>query len=134
MSDNNFAMQLLIVDDSELIRTLVEQVIRENLREQAENVAFHHAANGQDAIEITRQHPINLIFLDWNMPVLDGIEFVRAIRLAGNKVTIIMITSVTDSEKILQAAAAGVNSYIEKPVRGPQLWNQIGMFFKNAGF
>ncbi|MBS0616851.1 MAG: response regulator [Spirochaetes bacterium] len=127
-------MQLLIVDDSELIRTLVEQVIRENLREKAENVVFHHAANGQDALEITQKYPINLIFLDWNMPVLDGIEFVRAIRMTGNKVSIVMITSITDSEKILQAAAAGVNSYIEKPVRGPQLWNQIGMFFKNAGF
>jgi len=127
-------MHLLIVDDSELMRTIVEQVIRENLKANAEKITFWHAANGKDAMDIVQQQPINLIFLDWNMPVLDGVEFVREIRLNENKVPIIMITSVTDSERILQAAAAGVNSYIEKPIRGPQLWDQIGMFFRHAGF
>lgn len=127
-------MQLLIVDDSELMRTIVEQVIRENLQEAAAKIDFFHAANGKDAMEIFQKNDIRLIFLDWNMPVLDGVEFVREIRGTGNKVPIVMITSVTDSERILQAAAAGVNSYVEKPIRGPQLWDQIAMFFKNAGF
>lgn len=127
-------MQLLIVDDSELMRTIVEQAIKENLKESANKIQFFHAANGLDAMELFRANQIDLIFLDWNMPVLDGVEFVREIRSGGSKVPIVMITSVTDSERILQAAAAGVNSYIEKPIRGPQLWDQIGMFFRNAGF
>lgn len=127
-------MQLLIVDDSELMRTIVEQVIRENLQEAAAKVSFFHAANGRDAMAICQKQNVSLIFLDWNMPVLDGVEFVREIRATGNKVPIVMITSVTDSERILQAAAAGVNSYVEKPIRGPQLWDQIAMFFRNAGF
>lgn len=127
-------MQLLIVDDSELMRTIVEQVIRENLREAADKIDFLHAANGKDAMDLFQQNDVRLVFLDWNMPVLDGVEFVREIRRSGNKVPIIMITSVTDSERILQAAAAGVNSYVEKPIRGPQLWDQIAMFFRNAGF
>lgn len=127
-------MQILIVDDSELMRTIVEQVIRENLREQADQIEFLHAANGKDAMDIFQKEDVRLVFLDWNMPVLDGVEFVREVRSMGNKVPIIMITSVTDSERILQAAAAGVNSYVEKPIRGPQLWDQISMFFKNAGF
>jgi two-component system, chemotaxis family, chemotaxis protein CheY len=127
-------MQILIVDDSELMRTIVEQVIRENLHESAEKIGFHHAANGKDAMDIFQRGEISLVFLDWNMPVLDGVEFVREVRGAGYKVPIVMITSVTDSEKILQAAAAGVNSYVEKPIRGPQLWDQIAMFFRNAGF
>ncbi|HRP68959.1 MAG TPA: response regulator [Turneriella sp.] len=127
-------MNLLIVDDSELMRTIVEQTVRENLGHALDKVQFFHAANGADAMEIMQTNTVALIFLDWNMPVLDGIDFVREVRGSGNKVPIIMITSVTDSEKILQAAAVGVNSYIEKPVRGPKLWNQIEMFFKNAGF
>jgi len=127
-------MQILIVDDSELMRTIVEQVIRENLREAAATIKFYHAANGKDAMDIFQAEPVSLVFLDWNMPVLDGVEFVREIRGSGNKVPIVMITSVTDSEKILQAAAAGVNSYVEKPIRGPQLWDQIAMFFRHAGF
>ena len=127
-------MQLLIVDDSELMRTIVEQVIRENLQEAAAKIDFFHAANGKDAMDIFQKNDIRLIFLDWNMPVLDGVEFVREIRGTGNKVPIVMITSVTDSERILQAAAAGVNRKEKKPIRGPQLWDQIAMFFKNAGF
>ncbi len=127
-------MQILIVDDSELMRTIVEQVIRENLRDSADKIQFHHAANGKDAMGIFQRGEISLVFLDWNMPVLDGVEFVREVRGSGYKVPIVMITSVTDSEKILQAAAAGVNSYVEKPIRGPQLWDQIAMFFRNAGF
>lgn len=127
-------MRILIVDDSELMRTIVEQVIRENLHEAANQIEFLHAANGKDAMDIFQTQDIQLVFLDWNMPVLDGVEFVREVRSMGNKVPIIMITSVTDSERILQAAAAGVNSYVEKPIRGPQLWDQISMFFKNVGF
>ena len=127
-------MQLLIVDDSELMRTIVEQVIRENLQEAAAKIDFFHAANGKDAMDIFQKNDIRLIFFFFYMPVLDGVEFVREIRGTGNKVPIVMITSVTDSERILQAAAAGVNSYVEKPIRGPQLWDQIAMFFKNAGF
>ncbi|MBV6493257.1 MAG: Chemotaxis protein CheY [Turneriella sp.] len=127
-------MQLLIVDDSELMRTIVEQVVSENLSNALNQIQFFHAANGADAMEIMQNNKIDLVFLDWNMPVLDGIEFVREVRSTGNKIPIIMITSVTDSEKILQAAAAGVNSYVEKPVRGPRLWNQIEMFFRHAGF
>ena len=127
-------MQILIVDDSELMRTIVEQVIVNNLKEAAAQIGFHHAANGKDAMDIFQDKKIDLIFLDWNMPVLDGVEFVREIRMNGSKVPIVMITSVTDSEKILQAAAAGVNSYVEKPIRGPALWDQIGMFFRHAGF
>jgi two-component system chemotaxis response regulator CheY len=127
-------MQLLIVDDSELMRTVVEQAIRENLPAAAEKLIFFHASNGKDAMEIFQKNDIQLVFLDWNMPMLDGVEFVREIRARGSKVPIIMITSVTDSERILQAAAAGVNNYIEKPIRGPQLWAQIATHFKNAGF
>jgi two-component system, chemotaxis family, chemotaxis protein CheY len=125
-------MRILIVDDSELMRTIVEQVIRENLKDAAEKIEFIHAANGKDAMDAFQSSKVDLIFLDWNMPVLDGIQFVREIRLDGNKVPIVMITSVTDSEKILQAAAAGVNSYIEKPIRGARLWDQIGVFFRNV--
>lgn len=126
-------MHVLIVDDSELMRTIVEQVITDNLKATAKQVSFSHAANGKDAMDIFEKQEIDLIFLDWNMPVLDGVEFVREIRRDGNRVPIVMITSVTDSEKILQAAAAGVNSYVEKPIRGPALWDQIGSFFKNVG-
>ncbi|MCX7633337.1 MAG: response regulator [Turneriella sp.] len=127
-------MQILIVDDSELMRSIVEQVIRENLPHASEQLHFFHAANGHDAMAIFETNPIGLVLLDWNMPILDGVGFVKQIRSRGSKVPIVMITSVTDSAKILEAAAAGVNSYVEKPVRGAELWAQLAPFFRNAGF
>ncbi len=74
--------------------------------------------------------PVDLIFLDWNMPVLDGLSFVTKIRASGNSTPIVMITSVTDEDRILEAGRAGVNSYIEKPIRGNDLWEQVKEFIK----
>lgn len=125
-------MKVLIVDDSELMRTVIEQVVRENLNEAADKITFFHAADGQDAMQIFNDSAITLILLDWNMPILNGVDFVKEIRAKGSKVPIVMITSVTDSERILEAATAGVNSYVEKPIQGMRLWDQIAAFFKNA--
>ncbi len=127
-------MKVLIVDDSELMRTVIEQVVRENLSDAADKITFFHAADGQDAMQIFNEAQITLILLDWNMPILNGVDFVKEIRAKGSKVPIVMITSVTDSERILEAAAAGVNSYVEKPIQGVRLWHQIAAFFKNAEF
>ena len=118
----------LVVDDSKVVRMVARKIL------EGLNFQIVEAENGKLAMEECAKQMPDAILLDWNMPVLDGVEFVREIRGSGNKVPIVMITSVTDSEKILQAAAAGVNSYVEKPIRGPQLWDQIAMFFKHAGF
>jgi len=123
-------MKLLVVDDSELMRSIVEDVLRDKLTHSISDLEFFHAANGEDALKIMREYDINLVFLDWNMPILDGIEFVKDVRSKGNRVPIVMITSITDSDRILQAAAAGVNSYLEKPIKGQELWDQIRMFFQ----
>ena len=64
------------------------------------------------------------------MPVLDGLSFVKRVRSDGIGTPIVMITSVTDEDKILEAGKAGVNTYIEKPVRGNQLWEQIKEFIQ----
>ncbi len=116
-------MKILVVDDSEMMRGIVKQAIEENA--PSSNPEFHEAGDGQEALDIIRANPVDLVLLDWNMPRLDGLSFVKAVRGDGVNIPIIMITSITDQDKIMEAGKAGVNSYLEKPVRGPKLWEQI---------
>ena len=116
-------MRILVVDDSEMMRGIVMGAIQENAPNTGHE--FFEAADGQEALELLNSKTIDLVLLDWNMPRLDGLAFVKQVREDGYKSPIIMITAVTDQDKILEAGSAGVNSYLEKPVRGPELWAQI---------
>jgi len=119
-------MKLLIVDDSAMMRGIVIQAIQDNM--QGSSPEYLEAVNGKEALDFLNNQDIRLVLLDWNMPVLDGLSFVKDVRGRGIKTPIVMITSVTDEDRILQAGKAGVNSYIEKPVRGSRLWDQIKEF------
>jgi two-component system chemotaxis response regulator CheY len=119
-------MKLLIVDDSEMMRGIIKQAILENFA--GATPQFVEASNGQEALDALGSHEFHIVFLDWNMPILDGMSFVRDVRGRGITTPIAMITSVTDEDKILEAGKAGVNTYIEKPIRGSRLWEQIREF------
>ena len=121
-------MNILVVDDSEMMRGIVRQTIEDNV--PGMHLEFFDSGNGQEALATMQNNNIDLIFLDWNMPVLDGLSFVRQVRNEGIDVPIVMITSVTDVDRIMEAGKAGVNTYIEKPVRGNRLWEQIKEFVK----
>ena len=121
-------MNILVVDDSEMMRGIVKQAIEENAPTTA--TTFFEAADGQEALDAMRANSIDLVLLDWNMPRLDGLSFVKQTRGDGMNTPIIMITSITDQDKIMEAGKAGVNSYLEKPVRGIKLWEQIKEYVK----
>lgn len=121
-------MNILIVDDSAMMRGIIKQAISDNTPNFEVN--FEEAADGEQALLCIKSKKIDLVFVDWNMPVLDGLGFVRKVRGEGNRVPIIMITSVTLEDKISEAVSAGVNSYIEKPIKGNHLWEQIKEFVK----
>ncbi|MDX1957009.1 MAG: response regulator [Leptospiraceae bacterium] len=119
-------MKILVVDDSEMMRGIILQAIKDNVPNL--DIQFFEAGNGQEALDWMKKEKIDLVFLDWNMPVLDGLSFVKQVRGSGIRTPIAMITSVTDEDKIMEAGKAGVNTYIEKPVRGNRLWEQIQEF------
>ena len=119
-------MKLMIVDDSEMMRGVIKQAIESNI--PGKELIFFEAENGQVALDILKKDTIELIFLDWNMPVLDGLTFVQDVRGRGIVTPIVMITSITDEDKIMEAGMAGVNTYIEKPVKDGKLWEQIREF------
>ena len=105
-------MQALVIDDSRAVRLLVGNI----LRDQGYDV--YDAGDGQEGLEKLRENPeISLVLVDWNMPVMDGLEFIQAVRRerAWDAVRIVMVTTETESEQVQRAITAGANEYVMKP-------------------
>jgi two-component system chemotaxis response regulator CheY len=105
-------MHTLVVDDSRTMRLIIGQILREIGMEVLE------AADGVQALEQLKRNPvIELVLLDWNMPTMNGLDFVRAIRAdrAYDSLCVLMVTSEAQSEKVIEALKAGANEYLMKP-------------------
>lgn len=105
-------MHALVIDDSRSVRLLIGRILREQGFEVSE------AGHGQEGLHQLRLHPdINLVLVDWNMPVMDGLEFIQAVReeRAWDSLRLMMVTTETESEQVQRAIAAGANEYLMKP-------------------
>ena len=105
-------MQALIIDDSATMRRIVKDALS-----KTGTFDMIEAENCHEALEKLAITQVDLILLDWNMPGMTGIEFVKTVR--GNaalaKIPIVMITSNAEKEHVLSAVMAGVNDYMVKP-------------------
>ncbi len=101
----------LVVDDSSVIRKVARRIL-EGLEFQ-----IAEAENGEDAIEACRREMPEAILLDWNMPKMDGYEFLRVLRRlpGGDKPKVVFCTTENDVAHIARALHAGANEYIMKP-------------------
>ena len=105
-------MRVLVVDDSRAIRRIVGNIMRELGFEVAE------AGNGREALACLNEQGLpDIVLVDWNMPVMDGLEFVRAARAnpAYADLPLMMVTTETEMERMALALLAGVNEYVMKP-------------------
>lgn len=101
----------LIVDDSKVVRTL-EKRIMESL-----GFATAEAEDGQKALEYCEAQPPELILLDWHMPVMNGLEFITALRARADiaQPKVIFCTTESEISHIMQALGAGADEYVMKP-------------------
>jgi two-component system chemotaxis response regulator CheY len=101
----------LIVDDSSVIRKVARRIL-EGLEFQ-----IAEAENGEEAIESCRRQLPDAILLDWNMPKMDGYDFLRVLRRlpGGDKPRVVFCTTENDVAHIARALHAGANEYIMKP-------------------
>jgi two-component system chemotaxis response regulator CheY len=105
-------MRILIVDDSRAMRLMVRRVLGQvGLRD----ATFEEAANGRDALDAIRADPPDLILSDWNMPEMNGIELLRAMKAEGLDVPFGFVTSESTGEMREQAILAGSRFLIAKP-------------------
>ena len=101
----------LVVDDSSVIRKVARRIL------EGLDFQISEAENGEEAIEVCRQQIPDAILLDWNMPKMDGYEFLRALRRlpGGDKPKVVFCTTENDVAHIARALHAGANEYIMKP-------------------
>lgn len=102
----------LVVDDSKIVRKVVRKIV--------EGLGFSvlEAEDGQQAVEQVRFNKIDVIILDWNMPVMDGLTCMKEIRADANiepQPTIIFCTTENEFSKIQEAVMNGANEYVMKP-------------------
>lgn len=105
-------MRALVVDDSRTVRLIVSNILAELGMEVLQ------AADGVEAQEQTRRNPgVDLMLVDWNMPRLNGLEFVRWVRSerTHDHVRIMRVTSEAQGAQVIQALQAGANEYLMKP-------------------
>jgi len=105
-------MRTLVIDDSRVVRVIIGNILREMGMEVVE------AANGLEGLDQLRNCPdIDLVLVDWNMPEMDGLEFIRTVRTQSiyDAVRLVMVTSETESEQVMRAFNAGANEYVMKP-------------------
>lgn len=102
--------KILIVDDSELIRHSVRACIERNTNWEV----CGEAENGKVAIEKVRQLQPDVVILDWQMPVMDGLEAAREITRIAPSATLLMITMHDSGRLILDARAAGIKDVLSK--------------------
>jgi len=122
----NPEMDVLIVDDASAMRRIVRGLLKElgfkNMRE---------AENGQLALDELKKKKADFVISDWNMPVMTGIELLRAIRTDENLKTIplLMVTAEAKQENIMAAVQAGVSNYIVKPFNAATLQEKLNKIF-----
>jgi two-component system, chemotaxis family, chemotaxis protein CheY len=117
-------VRALIVDDSSVMRKIVERSLRQAGIE-LEKVT--EASNGAEALAALHDNPVDLILCDINMPVMDGLEFVKEVaKLESAKgVPIVMITTEGSETHVVQALTAGARGYIRKPFTPDQVKEHV---------
>ena|SRR5256885_13439717 len=118
------SVRALIVDDSSVMRKIVERCLRQagiDLKQVLE------AGNGAEALVSLRENPVDLILCDINMPVMDGLEFVKQLSTEPNAkgVPVVMITTEGSEAHVVQAISCGARGYIRKPFTAEQVKEHV---------
>jgi two-component system, chemotaxis family, chemotaxis protein CheY len=117
-------IRALIVDDSSVMRKIVERSLRQagvNLTQVLE------AGNGAEALAVLEQTQVDLILCDINMPIMDGLEFVKQLAGVPNAkgVPVVMITTEGSESHVVQALSCGARGYIRKPFTADQVKEHV---------
>ena len=114
---------VMVVDDSRIMRNIVKNTF-EKLKI---SVYFLEAEDGIKAMQVILNNKVDLVLLDWNMPNLSGIEFLRHVRSMEKyrDIPIIMVTSEASKLNVVEAVKAGATAYITKPFSEKKFMEKI---------
>ena len=123
-------MKVLVVDDFSTMRRIVKNLLRDlgftNIQE---------ADDGSTALPMLKEGEFDFVVTDWNMPGMQGIDLLKAIRADASlsHIPVLLITAEAKKEQIVMAAQAGVNGYIVKPFTAATLKAKLDKIFERLG-
>ena len=117
-------LRTLIVDDYSVMRKIVARALQQGGLALGQIL---EAGNGAEALEILRREKVDLVLSDINMPVMDGLEFVRQLRSVENAlgVPVVMITTEGSESHVMEAISCGARGYIRKPFTPAQMKQHV---------
>ena len=117
-------IRALIVDDSSVMRKIVERSLRQA---GIDLVQVLEAGNGAEALAVLQENPVDLILCDINMPVMDGLEFIKELAGVANAkdVPVVMITTEGSESHVVEALSHGARGYIRKPFTPEQVKEHV---------
>lgn len=127
----NKNMRFLVVDDFSTMRRIVRTMLRDCGFTNVEE-----AENGADALAKLKASKFDFLVSDWNMPVMTGIELLKAVRATeGLKdLPVLLVTAEAKREQIIEAAQSGVNGYVVKPFNAVTFDEKLNGIFKRLGW
>lgn len=123
-------MKILVVDDFSTMRRIIK-----NLLKDLGFTSVQEADDGNTALPMLQQGDFDFVVTDWNMPGMQGIDLLRAIRSDDNlkHLPVLMVTAEAKKEQIVAAAQAGVNGYVVKPFTAATLKEKLEKIFERLG-
>lgn len=124
------SMKILVVDDFSTMRRIIKNLLKDlgfaNIQE---------ADDGSTALPMLQQGDFDFVVTDWNMPGMQGIDLLRAIRADAKlkHIPVLMVTAEAKKEQIVAAAQAGVNGYVVKPFTAATLKEKLEKIFERLG-
>lgn len=118
-------MRALIIDDSRAMRSILRRTLGELGFDTQE------AGHGQEAIDLLASTDVlpDVCLVDWNMPVMNGLEFVSAVRRnrEWRQITLMMVTTESEHSQVVRALAAGAHEYVIKPFTGEAITEKLSL-------
>ena len=126
----NKNMKILVVDDFSTMRRIIK-----NLLKDLGFTSIQEADDGNTALPMLVQGDFDFVVTDWNMPGMQGIDLLHAIRADDNlkHLPVLMVTAEAKKEQIVAAAQAGVNGYVVKPFTAATLKEKLEKIFERLG-
>ena len=116
----NFTGKVLLTDDEAHIRKFIGLVFK-----RLGNPVIIEASNGEEAVALYAKHQPDLVLMDVNMPIMDGVQALAAIRLKDPAALVIMLTSLTNRQTVEQCAALGALDYLRKDLPRDEMILQL---------
>ena len=115
---------ILVVDDSAAIRKILQRVLRQTGMFIG---SIYEAGDGQEALDLLKEHPVRMILTDINMPKMDGLQLLAAVKASPewSDIPVVMITTEGGESKVGEAVRLGAAGYVRKPFTADQIKEKL---------